>query len=111
MGSIPKEQWDTLYAEFTRKLPSRSPLRHVGEGPIDNVVGFDLNSDANLHVLLVKSLAEIGNQSAIALLAEVASIDSGRYPERRRDSQLAKEILAYIEVVNPVALQRFLKKG
>lgn len=109
--SIPREQWDDLYAEFTRKLPSRSPLRHVGEGPIDTVVGFDLNSDANIHVLLVKSLAEIGDQNAISLLAEVAGIDPERWPDRKRDSQLAKEILAYIEIVNPVALQRFLKKG
>lgn len=111
MAQIPKDQWDKLYSEFTRKLPSRSPLRHLGEGEIDSIVGIDLNSDANLHVLLVKSLAEIGDQGAISLIAEIAGADLKKYPDRRRDSELAQRILAYIEKVNPSALQQFLKKG
>lgn len=108
MAQIPKDQWDRVYAEITKRFPSRSPLRHLNEGDIDTWVGMDLNIDANLHILLVKSLAEIGDPSAIQLLAEIATATD---PSRVRDAELASRILAYVEKVNPVALQQFLKKG
>lgn len=108
MAQIPQEQWDRLYAELTRRNPSRSPLRHVGEGPVDDWLGMDLNVDANLHVLLVKSLAEIGDENAIKLLGEVAANTD---PNRAGDAALAKRILAHIEAVNPYVLQSFLTKG
>lgn len=109
MAQVPQEQWDAVYRELTKRLPSRSPLRHVGEREVDTWAGMDLNQDANLHVLLVKSLAEIGDKSALALLAEVAGVDVGKHPERAADANLAKRILAWIESTNPKALTNYLK--
>lgn len=106
MAAVPQEQWDQVYQEITRRNASRSPLRHVGEGPVDDWQGMDLNIDANLHVLLVKSLAEIGDAGAINLLAEVAANSD---PNRAGDAALAQRILAHIEATNPTVLTKFLK--
>lgn len=113
MATVPQDQWDRVYAEVTKRFPSRSPLRHLGEGPVDTWAGMDLNADANLHVLTVKALAEIGDLAALRLLAEVASADPRRYPDRQRDAVLARAILADIEATRPQVIQKFLaqKKG
>jgi hypothetical protein len=109
MVEVPKEQWDALYRAVTNRLPSRSPLRRLGEGEIDTWSGMDLNVDANLHVLLVKSLAEMGDRNALGLLSEVAGADLVKYPERSADASLARRILAHIESTNPSVLTEFLK--
>lgn len=93
-----------------KKLPSRSPLRHLGEGPVDTWLGMDLNSDANLHVLLVKSLAEMGDRSSLKLLAEVATADPTRFPDRQRDADLARLILTDIEARRPDVIQKYLNE-
>lgn len=109
--------WDALNpgaerdVDMSDRLPSRSPLRHLGEGPVDNITGMQLNMDANIHILLIKSLAEIGDQYAIGLLAEIAGADQSRFPDRQNDAALARLILSHVEKVNPVALQQFMKKG
>ena len=108
MAAVPQDQWDAVYQELTRRNNSRSPLRHVGEGPIDDWQGMDLNIDANLHVLLVKQLAEIGDGGAINLLAEVAANTD---PNRAGDAVLARRILANIEATNPAVLTQYLQKG
>ena len=108
MAAVPQDQWDAVYQELTRRNKSRSPLRHVGEGPIDDWQGMDLNIDANLHVLLVKQLAEIGDGGAINLLAEVAANTD---PNRAGDAVLARRILANIEATNPAVLTQYLQKG
>ncbi|QFG08880.1 lysin A [Mycobacterium phage MalagasyRose] len=79
--------------EFRKRFPSRSPLRHLGEGLVDTAVGIDLNDDANDHVVLVKDLAEIGDPGALALLREVAGADPVQYPDRQEDRKLAQRIL------------------
>ncbi|AXQ63206.1 endolysin [Mycobacterium phage Collard] len=79
--------------EFRKRFPSRSPLRRLGEGPIDTIAGIDLNDDANDHVMLVKELAEIGDPGALALLHEVAGADPELYPDRQEDRKLAQRIL------------------
>lgn len=94
------------------RLPSRSPLRHLGEGLIDNATGMLLNIDGNLHVLLVKTLAEIGDTPALELLAEVAGADLTRFPDRAADAELARKILADIEATRPHIIQSYLaQKG
>ncbi|QFG14076.1 endolysin [Mycobacterium phage Curiosium] len=81
--------------ELRKRFPSRSPLRHLGEGLVDTAVGVGLNDDANDHVVLVKDLAEIGDPDALALLHEVAGPENTpeRYPDRQRDKVLAQRIL------------------
>ncbi|ASR85231.1 endolysin [Mycobacterium phage SirPhilip] len=79
--------------EFRKRFPSRSPLRHLGEGEIDTAAGIDLNDDANDHVVLVKELAEIGDPGALALLHEVANADPVKFPDRQEDRKLAQRIL------------------
>lgn len=111
MASVPQDQWEQVYQEIMRRNPSRSPLRHLGEGEVDDWQGMDLNIDANVHVVLVMQLAEIGDKAAIQLLAEVAGADPNQYPERQADAQLAKRILNHIEATNPAVLDDFLKKG
>ncbi|AHZ95590.1 lysin A [Mycobacterium phage OkiRoe] len=82
--------------EFRKRFPSRSPLRHLGEGLIDTAVGIDLNDDANDHVVLVKELAEIGDPGALALLHEVAGADPVLHPDRQEDRKLAQRILDHL---------------
>jgi hypothetical protein len=81
---------------------SRSPLRHLGEGPIDTVAGFDLNTDANCHVLLVQQLAKLGDPDSLNLLTEVANADPNRYPDRAHDRLLAQAILNEISMTATV---------
>ena len=80
------------------RFPSRSPLRHLGEGAVDTVAGFDLNQDANLHILTVMELARAGVQSQIDLLREVAAADPKRFPDRQDDARLARKLLAQLEI-------------
>lgn len=86
-----ERQIGVIYNELTKKFTSRSPLRHVGEGPLDTVAGFVLNVDGNEHVALVTKLASYGDPDALALLNEVASNTD---PNRQHDAKLAQAILA-----------------
>lgn len=87
--------------ELRKRFPSRSPLRHLGEGDIDTAVGILLNDDANDHVALVIDLARIGQPQALALLNEVASADPVKYPDRQQDAQLARRILESLKPPAP----------
>jgi hypothetical protein len=112
MASVPQDQWDKVYQELTKKLPSRSPLRHLGEGAVDTWAGMTLNTDGNLHILVVKMMAEIGDFRALELLAEIAQADLRTHPDRTRDSLLAKSILTEIEATRPQIIQKYLaQKG
>lgn len=82
---------DVIYQELTKKFTSRSPLRHVGEGPLDTMAGFLLNTDGNQHVEIVTRLAGYGDPDALNLLREVAA---NTEPGREHDAQLAQAILA-----------------
>jgi predicted chitinase len=87
--------------------PSRSALRHLGEGPIDTIAGIGLNEDGNVHVVSTIELSRIGDYKTIALLAEVAGADPVKYPDRQEDCLLAQRILADLERTNPAVLQAF----
>lgn len=101
MALVPQEQWDRVYRELTQLLTSRSPLRHLGEGPIDTLAGFILNADGSEHVEIVRLLAGYGHPPTLALLREVASADPNLYPDRQDDAKMAQAILA--EVTAPTA--------
>lgn len=118
--TVPKAEWDRVVRELTQQHRSRSPLRHLGEQEIDTWAGIDLNDDANDHVVATVVLGCIGDQNALALLAEVASASGDEnWPDRQRDSLLARRILAFIAAVNPnaltsanpAALQKIIDKG
>ena len=108
MATVPQDQWDRVYREITQRLPSRSPLRHLGEGTVDTWAGMTLNTDGNLHLLSVKMLAEVGDYPALELLAEVAGADTVRFPDRSRDASLAQAILADIEANRPHVIRNYL---
>ena len=92
------EQREVLNAsrELTKRFPSRSPLRHLGEGLVDTAAGFVLNADGHGHVQLVKTLASLGHPESLALLREVAAADPVRYPDRQEDAKVAQAILSEI---------------
>ncbi|MEU9806208.1 chitinase [Mycobacterium sp. NPDC050853] len=90
--------------------PSRSPLRHLGEGDVDTIAGIGLNEDGNVHVLSVMALARLGDRGALSLLAEVAGAGPVAYPDRQLDAGLARTILADIEATNPAVLQQFINQ-
>lgn len=94
MASVPQDQWDRVYRELTQQLPSRSPLRHLGEGLVDTMAGFVLNIDGSQHVEICKILAGYGHPPTLALLREVAAADPTLYPDRQDDAKMAQAILA-----------------
>lgn len=85
---------DLILQELTKRFPSRSPLRHLGEGLVDTMAGFILNADGSEHVEICRLLAGYGHPPTLALLREVASADPVRYPDRQDDAKLAQAILA-----------------
>jgi hypothetical protein len=91
-----ERQIGVIYQEITKKFASRSPLRHLGEGPIDSLAGFVLNIDGSQHVEIVKLLAGYGHPPTLALLREVAGADPVQYPDRQDDAKMAQAILADI---------------
>ena len=104
MATVPQEQWDRVYRELTQLLDSRSPLRHLGEGAIDTMAGFVLNTDGSVHVEVCIALAGYGHPPTLALLHEVANADPVLYPDRQEDAKIASAILADLAVPAPVAV-------
>jgi predicted chitinase len=102
MAQVPQDQWDRVYRELTQKLPSRSPLRHLGEGLVDTMAGFVLNADGSEHVEVCRLLAGYGHPPTLALLREVAGADPVKYPDRQEDRLIAQAILADVTTA-PVA--------
>lgn len=88
-----RELLDLARQQSAYRRVSRSPLRHVGEGPTETATGFELNVDGNVHVLLVYLLARLGDPDSMNLLREVANLDPTRYADRAHDKQLAQAIL------------------
>jgi putative chitinase len=104
MAQVPQDQWDRVYRELTQLLTSRSPLRHLGEGPLDTLAGFVLNTDGSEHVEVCRLLAGYGHPPTLALLREVAAADPVQYPDRQGDRLIAQAILADVtSAPTPVA--------
>ena len=95
--ALTDQQQQDLYNEIMSRRNSRSPLRHVGEGAIGDIGDIAFNTDGSVHVLLVQTLARLGDPDSINLLNEVAALDTSRFPDRAHDRQLARAILNDIE--------------
>lgn len=87
---------------------SRSPLRHLGEGPTQTITGFEWSTDGSVHVLLVETLASLGHPPTLALLREVAGADPVKYPDRQEDRKMAQAILNKVAAQFRGAPQRIL---
>ena len=92
-----RELLDLARQQSGYRHPSRSPLRHLGEGPTETVSGFQLNMDGSVHVLLIEMLASLGHPQTLALLAEVANADPVKFPDRQNDRKLAQAILTKVQ--------------
>lgn len=92
-----REVLDLLRVLADVRFPSRSPLRRIGEGPVDTVAGMTLNTDASNHIMLVIRLAEMGDAGALELLNEIATNTD---PDRAGDAGLAKTILSALKPVS-----------
>ena len=85
-----------LYNAIMNQRPSRSPLRHVGEGAVGDTPDQVWDIDGSVHLiatLLVTVLLDEPDPDSIALLYEVAEADITVHPERRRDRSLARAII------------------
>lgn len=97
-----KEQREMLFllrVLADQRFPSRSPFRHVGEGPVDTVAGMTLNTDASSHIMLVIRLAELGDCAALDLLDEIAT---NTEPDRAGDAKLAQRVLTALRASQTV---------
>lgn len=88
--------------------PSKSPLRHVGEGDVNTCAGFAWTADGLIHPQFVLTAARLGHANSIALIAEVASVDLTKYPDRADDKALAIAMLADLETNYPAVLKGYL---
>jgi hypothetical protein len=93
MAALSDAEQRALYDEIMSRRNSRSPLRHVGEGAVGDIGDIAFNTDGSVHVLLVQTLARLGDPDSLNLLNEVAALDTTRFPDRVHDRQLAKAIL------------------
>ena len=74
---------------------STSPLRRLGEGPVNTCAGFAWTADGLTHAQFVKQMAEEGHTPSIARLMEVASaLGNPDYPDRQHDAKVAQLLLA-----------------
>jgi hypothetical protein len=94
MALVPQEQWDNFYHAYMNDVPSLSPLRALGEGPIGPVHRILRNIDSSEHVEVVALLARLGHPPTIALLRTIAEADPTKYPDRQQDRLLAQAILS-----------------
>ena len=79
-----------VHDELTKRFPSRSPFRGLGEGLVDTGFGMVMNEDAMIHSLLIEKLASYGDPQALARLQQIAGADVGQFPDRRNDKELAQ---------------------
>lgn len=91
MSALTPEEQRELYNTICGKRPSRSPLRHIGEGNIGNAEDVDFAMDGNVHILVVYLLAKLGEPNTVALLRELAGNND---PARQDGALLAQAILA-----------------
>ena len=93
----PQEQRDMFNAIMGQR-PSRSPLRHVGEGNVGTILDLEWNMDGSVHVLIIWLLAAyLKSPDALALLHEVAGNTD---PNRHGDAILAQAMLNKIQMMD-----------
>ena len=98
MSALSPEEQRALYNEVMAMRKSRSPLRHVGSEWAGDMGDITWNTDGSVHVLVTYLSAVIlGDPDAIALLREVAGVNTVQYPDRLHDSRLAQAMLNLID--------------
>lgn len=103
-----RELLDNSRQQVVYARPSKSPLRHLGEGNVNTCAGFAWSADGLTHPQFVLTAARVGHADSIALIAEVASADLSKYPDRADDKALAISMLADLESNYPTALKGYL---
>lgn len=93
MSELSALEQRNLYDALMTQRPSRSPLRHLNEGTVGDAPDQVWDIDGNVHLLVVKALAMLGDPESLALLQEVAAADPALYPDRQKDRLLAQAIL------------------
>jgi len=98
MSALSPDEQREIYNEIVERRSSRSPLRHVGSGWAGDMGDVTWNTDGSVHVLMVYlSAVVLGDPDAVALLREVAGVNTTRYPERKHDARLAQAMLNLID--------------
>lgn len=82
-----------VHGALFNSIKSRSPFRHLGEGAVLRMHQMPINTDGFEHAEFVEWAAERGDESALALLREVAGGDPAEYPDRANDIALARRVL------------------
>jgi hypothetical protein len=62
-----------VHFELTNKWNSRSIYAEPGEGPVDTLVGFELNEDGMEHAEMVERLAVLGDKDALRRVIRTAA--------------------------------------
>ncbi|QSM01085.1 lysin A [Mycobacterium phage Nanosmite] len=83
-----------VHFELTNKFESRSIYREPGEGPVETLVGFQLNEDGMEHAELVERLAVLGDPDSIRRVRRTAA-GKGAVADRATVNR-AKKIMAQI---------------
>jgi hypothetical protein len=98
MSALTAEEQRAMYNAVMGPRPSRSPLRHVGEGMVGNILDLEWNVDGSVHVLVIWLLAAyLKSPEALALLVEVAN---NADPARQEDRKLAQAMLNKIDMMD-----------
>jgi putative chitinase len=103
-----RELLDNSRQQAVYARPSKSPLRHLGEGNVNTCAGFAWSADGLTHPQFVLTAARVGHADSIALIAEVASAVLSKYPDRADDKALAISMLADLETNYPAVLKGYL---
>lgn len=91
-------QQQEIYDKLCGDRVSRSPLRHVGEGPIGDIEDLTNNIDGSVHLLVMHLLAVVlRSPDALALVQEVAATTA---PDRQNDRKIAQAFLNEIVMID-----------
>ena len=74
MSALTPDEQRALYNAIMGQRPSRSPLRHLGEGTVGNAMDLVCNTDGSMHVDIVQTLAQLGHPPSLTLLHEIATL-------------------------------------
>lgn len=98
MGALTAQEQRAMYDAIMGQRPSRSPLRHVGEGNVGSILDLEWNMDGSVHVLVIWLLAAyLKSPDALSLLHEVAGNTD---PNRHGDAMLAQAMLNKIQMMD-----------
>ena len=91
------QQLSQIWGALFNPIPSQSPFRALGEGPIWEEHQIPINDDSFLHPQYVEWAASMGDPNALATLEELAHANPSQYPDRAKDISLAQSVLARVQ--------------